>query len=274
MGLSARFASISASFNPEIPAAFCLVTAVRFIRRSDSTTRAHLLAGLCMAFLPWLHVNSSRLASWWRCGCCGNRAKPGRLAVFFIPQIFSAAGMLVFFRIAYGSCLPMPNTGHGVAPGEFALRGMLVYGLTGITGFWPTPPLRRPFCRRLVWLLRHRREAAWSLPLADFRFSCLPSHWMWWGGPCPPARFLIPLLPVLAPAWRWGLFTDYGKGIRLALWMAVGCSLALGLGSLAVPEVLSSHRHVLRDWDEAWNAYPGFPPCSIIKAWPCLASSS
>ena len=54
---------------------------------------------------------------------------------------------------------------------------------------------------------------------------------MWWGGQCPPARFLVPLVPLLSVAlgtraalpargllrWRWPLV---GIGTALALFMA------------------------------------------------------
>jgi hypothetical protein len=67
---------------------------------------------------------------------------------------------------------------------------------------------------------------------------------MWWGGQCPPGRFLVPLVPLLGVAiaalargprrglarWRWTLV---GLGTALALFMAVqpGERLMLNRGS-------------------------------------------
>jgi hypothetical protein len=69
---------------------------------------------------------------------------------------------------------------------------------------------------------------------------------MWWGGQCPPGRFLVPLVPLLGVAiaalargprrglarWRWTLV---GLGTVLALFMAAqpGERLMLNRGSRA-----------------------------------------
>ncbi len=56
---------------------------------------------------------------------------------------------------------------------------------------------------------------------------------VWWGGQCPPGRFLVPLLPILAAALALRL-AEPARG--LARWRAALLALGLGLAAFMVAE--------------------------------------
>src|SRR5690606_31400254 len=57
--------------------------------------------------------------------------------------------------------------------------------------------------------------------------------YMWWGGSSAPARFLVPVLPCLAPLLAAAIHRADGAFARglLGTWVAIGAGVAL-LGSL------------------------------------------
>jgi hypothetical protein len=92
-------------------------------------------------------------------------------------------------------------------------------------------------------------------------FAVLASHWMWWGGPAPPGRFLIPLLPLGAPALALAL-AEYRRaayGAALALAVAV----TLTVSALAVPPAvvrgLTGHSHWVGKVVLSVDAFPSLP---------------
>jgi hypothetical protein len=56
---------------------------------------------------------------------------------------------------------------------------------------------------------------------------------MWWGGQCPPARFLVPLVPLLGVGVA--CCVDSGRGMARWAWPLAGLGLALALFMSARP---------------------------------------
>jgi hypothetical protein len=57
---------------------------------------------------------------------------------------------------------------------------------------------------------------------------------MWWGGQCPPARFLVPLVPCLAVALAARLAED-SRGLARWRWPLLGAGYALAFYMVAEP---------------------------------------
>jgi hypothetical protein len=78
---------------------------------------------------------------------------------------------------------------------------------------------------------------------------------MWWGGMCPPARFLVPLVPVLAVAIALRLSSS-PRGLARATPVLLAAGFALALFMCAHPgDALLLNR---RDYPtRVWAALPG-----------------
>jgi hypothetical protein len=146
-----------------------------------------------------------------------------------------AAAYLAFYGYVYGDPWPLalygsklPKKVKRASPLE-SLPGLF---LDGSHGLLPTAPV---FVLSLAALLAVRRiwtrELAALLALAAALLLPLLAWQTWWAGHCPPARFLVPVAPLLAVVaachgrtsatglahWRTGLV---GFGLALAVFMS------------------------------------------------------
>jgi hypothetical protein len=194
-----------------------------------------LLIGICLGILPWLHSlylsltfvlfgywlwggrnlggrwwaqrqgrSQERLSwrDWWPTGW--SRVTT---AFFFAPLLILGGLFVTYYMWLYGSPLPNTQDHAGFAsPLEIPLGllgllfdqkyGLLIYGpfylvaLTGLALMWrKTPDEEENAARRsdLFWI------AAVSVPY----LLVIGDYKQWWGEWCPPARYLMPVLPLL-----------------------------------------------------------------------------
>jgi hypothetical protein len=212
----------------EVPAALILAIAVRWAPsgRAWGVGRAFLVGGL-LAFLPWLNVRYVLLAivvglyALWR----GPRAKP---VLFLIaPGLASAAGLAFYHHALYG--FYDPRLVYGRRP-EFSLA-ILPESLPGLLldqefGLLVYAPVFALVVSGLVLLWRRDRKAAvitaTGIAVTVFTAAAWP---MWRGGFNPPARFLVPVLPLLALAVAAALRARVTAGAALLIGFTVwaGC---------------------------------------------------
>jgi hypothetical protein len=182
----------------EGPSAFALAGALFLLGGASAGTPAAVTAALLAASLPWLHTKMILAAG--ALGVLALLRLRGRPLLTFVGvAAIGVAAYLLFFRWIYGSASPLAVYG-GTLPADMAGRpsqaavGLLLDRSFGLLPHAPVfilalagvvPLLRRPW--REVWPLV-LVGAAVVLPVLDWR--------MWWGGQCPPGRFLVPLLPV------------------------------------------------------------------------------
>ncbi|MHB8620357.1 MAG: hypothetical protein ACYDAG_12435 [Chloroflexota bacterium] len=189
---------------PEIVAALPCVYAFRRIRAADNNPFQVGGIALAIAFLPWLHPRFFLLSAalflywfwkhYWRPGRFGLK---GVLAL--LPIAISAAGLLHFYYTLYRSFLPNEQDhGGGMRLGSTvaASAGLLVdqqwgllihapvylLALAGIVAFWR----------------RRRGEAVWWLLLVLPYYALIANYHLWWGEWCPPARYLVSVLPLFS----------------------------------------------------------------------------
>lgn len=201
LALQAPFALYANQVYPEVPAALACA-AFLVTTRSDGTPRLLLAAGAVAGALVWLHPKFLPLAL---CGLLLTVLRRG-------PVPWRAASLLVF-ATGLATLLLWMNDTYGVASlGAAYGRGVsedlqiahLPRGLLGLL-------LDREF--GLLWL-----APAWALLVAGFRplwpdrpgdlmrglllagpvVGVGAAYSMWWGGSCPPGRFLVPALPAMA----------------------------------------------------------------------------
>ena len=149
--------------------------------------------------LPWLHVKMIPAAA--ALGLVALARLRGRALAAFLATAGAAAA-------AFGCTTPSV---FGVRLAARALRGrsgrragLLLARAAGLLldrsfGLLPIAPVFLLALAGLPGVLR-RREA-WPHALVGLAVLAPLVSWrMWWGGQCPPARFLVPMLPFLAVA--------------------------------------------------------------------------
>ena len=192
---------------PEMPAAAVVAWAAIWLYAPlPARARTWIWRGLALAVLPWLHTKfvvllavivGALLLRVWR---------NSRAAVALAWPVAASLGLwLFFFYRLYGELDPqapygdfptlyvrVANIPRGVLGLLFDQKfGLLMYApiyLVAIAGCWMM--LRRPDARRLALALL---AATIAFVASSTRMA------MWWGGASAPARFLVPVLPLLAP---------------------------------------------------------------------------
>src|SRR6266702_735428 len=165
-----------------------------------------------------------------------------------------ALGDLAYYRHVFGQSTPLALYG-GVVPE--AARSSPVSAVLGFLldrsfGLLPHAPVFLIAALGLVLLGARARQDAWPHLLTGLAVLAPLLTWrMWWGGQCPPGRFLVPLVPVLAAALalraaepvrglaRW-------RGPLLALGLALAGFMAADPGGLML---LNRARRPTRVWD-------------------------
>ena len=160
---------------------------------------AAVVAALSAAALPWLHVKMIPAAL--ALGVVAVARLRGRpLAAFLIVAGAAALGFALYYRAIFGLASPLALYGGVPADARTltwrSLGGLL---LDRSYGLLPIAPVFLLALAGVPALLR-AREAWPHLLLGLAVLAPLVSWRMWWGGQCPPARFLVPLLPLLAVA--------------------------------------------------------------------------
>jgi hypothetical protein len=207
----------------EVPAALIAAWTLREgLRAREVSPWRAAAAGAALAFLPWLNVRYAILAAivcaFWLA------ARPPRrvIAALVAPGLASAAALAAYHHALYGFFDPRRVYG---TRREFALPtlkeglpGLLMDQEFGLLIYAPIFVLALP---GLVALARRRpRLGATALVLVAAVAITAGSWHMWRGGFNPPARFLVPVVPVLA--------------LGVSIWMQgrrwVGAALLAGWG--------------------------------------------
>jgi hypothetical protein len=243
---AARFAWLAAAGPPvffysfhvytEVPSALALALSLRLLLSGPSSAAA-AAAALAAAALPWLHVKMALAAA--ALGALALLRLRGRpLAVFVGVAAAAAAAYLLYHQAVFGH--PTPLAIYGGIPSDVAasspLRALLGLWLDRSFGLVPYAPVFllaflgvTPLCRR--------SKADGLAQLAVALSVLLPAlAWrMWWGGLCPPARFLVPLVPFLAVASACAVADARGVLVR-GRWLLLGAGWLLALLLIWRPE--------------------------------------
>jgi hypothetical protein len=184
----------------EVPSALAL--AVAFARLTPAASMSAATgAAVAASALPWLHVKMAPAAvalgivGWVRL-----RGRP-RLAFLTVSAAMAAAYLAYYFTI-FGRATPLAL--YGGVPADAS--GSPLLAAVGLLfdrayGLLPHAPAFVVAIVGLRILVRGLRSEAWPLLLVAGAVLLPVLPWrMWWGGQCPPGRFLVPLVPRLAVA--------------------------------------------------------------------------
>jgi hypothetical protein len=196
---------------PDFPAAVVLLTAYcsLWLPARDTPAGRILMAasaGLCAAWLPWLHIRFSIFSAGLAVACAVRfkRSVPALLAAA-VPVLVSAGCLMMCYQRWYGS--PWPSAAYiaqtGSAPLSSGIRATL-RGLSGVAldggrGLLSWAPFWFFVPAGLVMAVRRRPvQTALLVAPAMLYMWIIASFDSWWGGFCPPNRFVLPVIPVLA----------------------------------------------------------------------------
>ncbi len=202
----------------EVPSALAIALSLRLLsRRGDTRVGAAVAAALAAGALPWLHLKMVPAAA--ALGLVALVDLRGRARGVFVAVALAMAGLYVaYYGWIFGTPSPLAIYG-GLPAGRRADRPCVRSPACCSTARSASCRTRRCSCWRLAGLAALVRRRAFAELLVGASVLAPVVGWrMWWGGQCPPARFLVPLVPLLALAvaaratagrglarWRWAL---------------------------------------------------------------------
>jgi len=254
LGLSAPFVLNAGAIYPDIASGLVLVLAYEAIDAARLTVRRALALGLLLALAPWLHVKLLVVVAAYMAWAAyallyerprrRNRPRESVARTVLIAAlaldlpVLSTAALSLLNGIVYGS----PSlTAQFTLRGQSLLTGNPLGGLTGQLfaqgqGALGTAPFLLLAIPGAVALWRRDRATALKIGLVTLPFWLVTLTYRdWWGGDCPPLRYLVPMLPLWTmgiAALLAGLRTTAAR-VSVALFGAL--SLALSLAVAGAP---------------------------------------
>jgi len=216
LALAVPFFTYAELIFPEAPAALLVLYAYRALRDTrHAGALPRLLTAACLAFLPWLHprflfvvagfglwlLAQERQMARGQPLRCALRARLPALAPGLLVLLASAALFTAYNLYVYDS--PFPNYGDhsGSSTPPEIVGAFFGIWLDQQWGLLTHAPVYLLALAAVPWLRRGRSWRAligWPLAVGLPYFILIVQYRYWWGEWCPPARYLAPLLPVLA----------------------------------------------------------------------------
>ena len=197
-------------------------------KRFPEPFRPLFLSGTALALLPWLHTRFAIIAVALG-GCIALRLLASaegrsRLPAFLFVPVLSAIAWFAYFRVIYGTFNPTaPYKDYTQTAASNIFNGLPALLFDQQFGLLPYAPVYGFCLVGLAMLARTRARLAAELCLTALLYLLSSSAYhMWWGGSSAPARFAVPVLPllVLPGAWIW-------KSARRSGTRALGFALLL-----------------------------------------------
>jgi len=229
----------SAFLYTEVPVAFAIALALRLLLFSPAPWAA-AGAALALSALPWLHVRMTLAAA--GLGAFAAVRLRGRSRVAFLATAAVMAAAYAGYQYSvfrtlspfarYAGQMPIPMA-RSTPLRTFV--GLLVDGAYGLLPYAPVFLLALAGVPLLFG--RHRRDR-WVLLAAGLGVLLPVLGWRNWWGFSPPARFTIPLVPVLALAIAARLGAAPGRGLARWRWALVAAGIGLALLMFAEPRAM------------------------------------
>jgi hypothetical protein len=223
-------------FYPEVPGALLLVAAVRGVLSARLDRRRIVAVSLAVGALPWLHLRYVplavviMLAALWRV-----RRARDLVPWLVLPAAAAGAALLALdWRLYLG--VPRVDD-YGVVSWTNLLAGVpgllldQQYGLLVYAPVYAVALLGLPLVRRSV-----AGKATWAIPavLAAY-YAFIASFSYWFGAFSPPARMLVPVVPLLVVPLSLALARWHGRIFRATFVALLGLTWSIAHLLLDVP---------------------------------------
>lgn len=216
---------------PEMPGALLVAWGALWLwQPRERPASSWALRGAALAVLPWLHTKFIVFLAIFSLGFALKLLRhPRRLVALGVPIALSTAAWLYSFYAIYGSV--NPEAPYGVYSRVYVLTRYIPHGLIGILFdqkfgllFYSPIYAAAAWGAFLLWRA-HPRLALVVLVAAGAFVGSTARLYMFWGGSSAPARFLVPVLPCLAPMLAMAFERVRAVGVRALLHIALAVSL-------------------------------------------------
>jgi hypothetical protein len=216
----------------ELPAAFAIAAPLVLLLKTPAPrAAAAIVAAAMVSTLPWLHVKMVPVAA--ALGVIAIVRLRGRARLSFLSvAVLAALGYVAFFESVFGRPTPLAVYGGHLPPqvSGAPLRAAAGLLLDRSFGLLPHAPAFLLALAAVPLAVRRPLRETWPYALVLAAVLAPVLSWrMWWGGQCPPGRFLVPLLPILGPLVALRAARDPQLPRGLLRWRAalVGIGFAL-----------------------------------------------
>jgi len=243
-----------------------------YVRSKAGHYRRWLWRGTCLGFLPWLHTKFVVLLAVLALLLLWRLRKQFREAAAFAAAIgLLSLAWLAYFYVIYGSIDPQVAYGAYAAQNvrfenlPRSLLGLLIDQKFGLLIYSPAYAIAAVGTWRLV-RDPDRRVFALALIAAAVPYLIGSGRLhMWWGGNSAPARFIVPMLPLLAPSIAAALMSMRSPLGRATATLCIASGLVVAAVGVAFPDrlLLLSDPHGIARFLEAIQ---GSAP--MAAAWP------
>jgi hypothetical protein len=201
LALSLPIAPYALLIFPEIPAALVLIYAIRRCGSQTNLPLQWIASGAAIGFLPWLHqrfaLTSLVLAVYVAYRVARSRDRWAAAAV--LPIAVGGITLIAYNVWLYGR--PIQNTadhaGFNTAAGTLnGFFGLLLDAQWGLLIAAPVYVLA--IAAAPLWLSCDRRTALIALAAVAPYVLIIAAYRVWWGEWGPPARYLVPIVPLAA----------------------------------------------------------------------------
>lgn len=212
---------------PEIPAALLIIYAVRRLSTSTNSTGQWLATGAAIGFLPWLHqrfaVMSAVFAAILLYRIIHSRRRQGAFAL--VPVAIGGLSIIGYNLWLYGQLTQntADHAGFSRLNGTLnGLGGLLFDAQWGLLVFAPVAAIS--IAAIPTWARLNRRTATVAAVAVAPYLLIVGAYQVWWGEWGPAARYLVPVVPLLAaPLATW---LRYGSP---AQWAVAGGAWLFGM---------------------------------------------
>lgn len=217
---------------PEIPSALLLVYAIRRAAARSNSPAQLAACSAAIGFLPWLHqrfaVSAVVLAVILAARFAWQASWPRRMAA--LGPLAAGGLSLVAFNIwLYGWPIQPAENHDGFSSLAGTVNGAFGLLLDAQWGLWVNAPLLILATAALPWWWRANRAAFLVAAAASAPYlAILAAYSIWWGSWGPPARYLVPIVPLAGgrlAAWLAGA-SAAGRTAAVLAWVA-GAGLTL-----------------------------------------------
>jgi hypothetical protein len=231
---------------PEIPATLVVAWAALWLwQPTNRPVATWVWRGVILGVLPWLHTKFVVFQAMFGAPLAIRLLRqPRLLAAFLAPMAVSGLLWFYFFYAIYGTL--DPTKPYGAYANLYVRNAHIPHGLIGIFfdqkfGLLFYSPIYLAAAAG-AWLMLRRRDTrflgAFLIVVVGSFVASTARLYMFWGGSSAPARFLVPIVPCLAPFVAMAIQHATGVWSRALVGAWVGIGLCLGIVALAWPDRL------------------------------------
>lgn len=216
---------------PEVPAALLIVYAVRRLSANRNNLAQWLATGVAIGFLPWLHQRFAVVSVVFAIAILIElwRARSLQVASTLAPIAVGGFSLLTYNQWLYGQ--PTQNVEDhagfsGLAGTVNGAAGLLLDAQWGLLII--APVLIFGIAALPHWFRQDRRRASLAIAATAPYLIVVAAYQVWWGEWGPPARYLVPVVPLLAgPLGAWITRATWTQRLAAAGLWTLGMALTL-----------------------------------------------